>query len=103
AMDLNALHRKPRMPSVKNTATAGVESSPSEVEEIHMEAATKRPVESSAPNQVATGQPGKRVKIAVRKNKSHHGEGSYRRRLEKRSQRLRLRRVRPCLTLDRDQ
>ncbi|RRT70112.1 hypothetical protein B296_00004814 [Ensete ventricosum] len=83
--------------------TAGVESSPSEVEEIHMEAATKRPVDRSAPNQVATGQPGKRVKIAVRKNKSHHGEGSYRRRLEKRSQRLRLRRVRPRLTLDRDQ
>ncbi|RWW70076.1 hypothetical protein BHE74_00022282 [Ensete ventricosum] len=47
AMDLNALRRKPRMPSMKNTAVAGAESSPSEVEEIRVEATTKRPIETS--------------------------------------------------------
>ncbi|RRT80386.1 hypothetical protein B296_00009416 [Ensete ventricosum] len=45
-MDMNALRRKPRMSSAKNTTATGVESSPSEVEEIRVEAATKRPIES---------------------------------------------------------
>ncbi|RZS22369.1 hypothetical protein BHM03_00055138 [Ensete ventricosum] len=52
AMDLNALCRKPRMPSGKNTTATGVENSPSKVEEI---------------------------RVAVRKHKSRHGEGSSRR------------------------
>ncbi|RWW20955.1 hypothetical protein GW17_00014899 [Ensete ventricosum] len=69
-MDLNALRRKPRMPSRKNTSAAGAGSSPLEVEEIRMEIATKRPVESLAPDQATTGQPRKLVKIAVRKHKS---------------------------------
>ncbi|RWW44368.1 hypothetical protein BHE74_00049891 [Ensete ventricosum] len=63
-MDLNALRRKPRMPSRKNTSAAGAGSSPLEVEEIRMEITTKRPVESLAPDQATTGQPRKLVKIA---------------------------------------
>ncbi|RWW50478.1 hypothetical protein BHE74_00043252 [Ensete ventricosum] len=38
-----------------------------------MEITTKRPVESPTPDQAATGRPRKRVKIAVRKHKSHYG------------------------------
>ncbi|RZR80603.1 hypothetical protein BHM03_00006657 [Ensete ventricosum] len=41
-MDLNALRRKPRMPSRKNTSAAGAGSSPLEVEEIRVEIVTKR-------------------------------------------------------------
>ncbi|RRT59084.1 hypothetical protein B296_00013005 [Ensete ventricosum] len=78
-MDLNALRRKPRMPSVKNTMAAGTKSSPLDVEEICVEATTKRSVESSAPDRAVTSRPGKWVKIAVRKHKSRHGEGSSRR------------------------
>ncbi|RRT54686.1 hypothetical protein B296_00043440 [Ensete ventricosum] len=77
-MDLNVLHRKPRVLSGKNTLAFGVESSPPEVEEVRLETTTKRPAESPTPNQAATGRPGKRVKIVVRKHKSHHGEGSSR-------------------------
>ncbi|RRT49210.1 hypothetical protein B296_00052546 [Ensete ventricosum] len=59
-MDLNALCRKLRMPSGKNTSTAGAESSPPEVEEIRVETATKRPVKSLAPDHAAAIRPGKR-------------------------------------------
>ncbi|RZS28285.1 hypothetical protein BHM03_00061840 [Ensete ventricosum] len=38
----------------------------------------KRPIGSSVPEQAATSRSGKRVKIAVRKHKSRHGEGSSR-------------------------
>ncbi|RZR98109.1 hypothetical protein BHM03_00027420 [Ensete ventricosum] len=69
---------KPRVLSRKNTLASGIESSPPEVEEVRVETMTKRPAESPTPNQAATGRPGKRVKIVVRKHKSHHGEGSSR-------------------------
>ncbi|RZS13044.1 hypothetical protein BHM03_00044569 [Ensete ventricosum] len=49
AMDLNSLHRKPRMPSGKNTSASRAENSQLEVEEIYMETTTKRPARSSAP------------------------------------------------------
>ncbi|RZS11867.1 hypothetical protein BHM03_00043240, partial [Ensete ventricosum] len=39
-----------RMPIVNNSAIVGAESSPSEVEEIRMEAAMKRLVESLTPD-----------------------------------------------------
>ncbi|RRT40251.1 hypothetical protein B296_00046108 [Ensete ventricosum] len=39
-----------RMPIVNNSVVAGAESSPSEVEEIRMEVAIKRLVESLAPD-----------------------------------------------------
>ncbi|RWW20782.1 hypothetical protein GW17_00015083 [Ensete ventricosum] len=77
-MDLNVLRRKPRVMSGKNTLAAMAESSPLEVEEIRVETMTKRPIRSLAPNQATAGRPGKRVKIAVRKHKSHHSEGSSR-------------------------
>ncbi|RWW77680.1 hypothetical protein BHE74_00014134 [Ensete ventricosum] len=71
-MDMNALRRKPRMSSAKNTTAARAESSPLDVEEICVEAATKRSIESSAPDRAVTSRPGKWVKIAVIKHKSRH-------------------------------
>ncbi|RWW35370.1 hypothetical protein BHE74_00059709 [Ensete ventricosum] len=64
--------QKLRMPSGKNTSTAGAESSPPKVEEIRVETATKRPVESLAPDQAAAIRPGKRVKIA-----GHHYQMAF--------------------------
>ncbi|RZS22516.1 hypothetical protein BHM03_00055298 [Ensete ventricosum] len=78
AMDLNALHRKPKMLSGKNPLAIGARGSSSEVEEIHIENTMKRPVESSVLDQVVAGRAGKRVKITVRKHKSYHDEGSSR-------------------------
>ncbi|RWW03758.1 hypothetical protein GW17_00033057 [Ensete ventricosum] len=43
-MDLNVLHRKPRVQSRKNTLATGAESSPPKVEEIRVETTTKRPM-----------------------------------------------------------
>ncbi|RRT71564.1 hypothetical protein B296_00013344 [Ensete ventricosum] len=60
----------------KNFSVARVENSPSEVEEVHVETIPKRPIGSPAPEQAATARPEKLVKIAVKKHKSHHGEGS---------------------------
>ncbi|RRT45857.1 hypothetical protein B296_00016996 [Ensete ventricosum] len=74
--DLNALRRKLKMSGVKNSSDARVESSPPEVEEIHVEATPKRPVGSSAPEQVATARLEKWVKMTMKNHKSHHGEGS---------------------------
>ncbi|RWV79659.1 hypothetical protein GW17_00059178 [Ensete ventricosum] len=70
---------QPRMSSEKNTSAARARSSPPKVEEIRVETTTKRPVKSLAPDQATAGRPRKWVKIAVRKHKSHHGEGSSRR------------------------
>ncbi|RWW52872.1 hypothetical protein BHE74_00040677 [Ensete ventricosum] len=67
---------KPRMSGGKNFSVARAENSPSEVEEVHVETIPKRPIGSSAPEQAATARPEKLVKIAVKKHKSHHGEGS---------------------------
>ncbi|RZS12727.1 hypothetical protein BHM03_00044215 [Ensete ventricosum] len=69
-------HRKPRMSGGKNFSVARVENSPSEVEEVHVETIPKRPIGSPAPEQAATARPEKLVKIAMKKHKSHHGEGS---------------------------
>ncbi|RWW72471.1 hypothetical protein BHE74_00019723 [Ensete ventricosum] len=77
-MDLNILRKKPRMPSGKSTLAVGPESTQPEVKAIHAKTSTKRPVESSVPDQVAASRPEKRVKIAVRNHKSHHGEGGSR-------------------------
>ncbi|RWW08029.1 hypothetical protein BHE74_00047992 [Ensete ventricosum] len=74
--DLNALRRKLKMSGAKNSSDARVESSPPEVEEIHVEATPKRPVGSSAPEQVATARLEKWVKMTVKNHKSRHGEGS---------------------------
>ncbi|RWW83449.1 hypothetical protein BHE74_00008037, partial [Ensete ventricosum] len=63
----------------KSTPTAGPESVQLEVEVIHMEASAKRPVGSPVADQATVGRPSKRVKIPVRKHKSHRGEGSSRR------------------------
>ncbi|RRT79651.1 hypothetical protein B296_00023479 [Ensete ventricosum] len=54
------------------------------VEVIHAEASTKQPVGSPIANQATVGRPSKQVKIAVRKHKSHHGEGSSRRAAQER-------------------
>ncbi|RZR97339.1 hypothetical protein BHM03_00026509 [Ensete ventricosum] len=78
AMDLNILRKKPRMPSGKSTLAVGPESTQPEVKAIHAKTSAKRPVESSVPDQVAASRPEKRVKIAVRNHKSHHGEGGSR-------------------------
>ncbi|RRT43601.1 hypothetical protein B296_00045965 [Ensete ventricosum] len=74
--DYRALHMKPKMPSKKNLSAVGAGGSMSEVEEICAENTTKRPVESSAPDQAAASRLRKRVKIVVKKHKSRHGEGS---------------------------
>ncbi|RWW40813.1 hypothetical protein BHE74_00053749, partial [Ensete ventricosum] len=79
AMDLNVLRKKPRMPGGKSAPVVGPESAQPEVEVIHTEASAKRPVESLVANQATTGRPGKQIKIAVRKHKSHCGKGSSRR------------------------
>ncbi|RWV77614.1 hypothetical protein GW17_00061531 [Ensete ventricosum] len=78
-MDLNVLRRKSRMSSNKCAPTIGAECSQSEVEVIHVETTTKRLVGSSTPDQEAASRPGKRIKVAVGKHKSRHGEGSSRR------------------------
>ncbi|RWW70577.1 hypothetical protein BHE74_00021737 [Ensete ventricosum] len=64
---------------VKSTLVAGPEGAQPKVEVIHTEALAKRPTGSLVLDQTAAGRPGKQVKIAVRKHKSHHGEGSSRR------------------------
>ncbi|RWW51266.1 hypothetical protein BHE74_00042401 [Ensete ventricosum] len=78
-MDLNVLRKKPRMPSWKSASVVGPESTQPKVEVIHMETSAKRPIGSLVPDQAVDGRPGKRVKIAVRKHKSRHSEGSSRR------------------------
>ncbi|RZR82489.1 hypothetical protein BHM03_00008931 [Ensete ventricosum] len=78
-MDLNTCRRKPKMPSGKNPSATGARGSSSEVEEICTKNATKRPVESSVPDQVVIGRAGKWVKIAVRKHKFRHSKGSSQR------------------------
>ncbi|RZS01904.1 hypothetical protein BHM03_00031863 [Ensete ventricosum] len=79
AMDLNVLRKKPRMSGGKSAPAAGPEGTRLEVEVTHTEASAKRPAGSSIPDQTVAGRLEKRVKIAVRKHKSHHGEGSSRR------------------------
>ncbi|RZR74155.1 hypothetical protein BHM03_00032933 [Ensete ventricosum] len=78
-MDLNVLRKKPKMSSEKSAPTAGPKSTQPEVEVIHMETSAKRPIGSPVPDQVAVSRPNKRVKIAVRKHKSRHNEGSSQR------------------------
>ncbi|RWV84677.1 hypothetical protein GW17_00053592 [Ensete ventricosum] len=55
-----------------------LENSPPEVEKVRVETTPKRPAGSLAPEQAATARLGKRIKIAVKKHKSSHGEGSSR-------------------------
>ncbi|RRT56866.1 hypothetical protein B296_00009022 [Ensete ventricosum] len=45
---------------------------------MHTEASGKRPATGLAPDPTATSQPGKRVKMAMRRHKPHHEEGSSR-------------------------
>ncbi|RRT42914.1 hypothetical protein B296_00044941 [Ensete ventricosum] len=78
-MNLNVLHKKPRMSSVKSAPTAGPKSTQPEMEVIHVETSAKRPIGGPVLDQAAASRPGKWVKIAVRKHKSHRDEGSSRR------------------------
>ncbi|RRT69004.1 hypothetical protein B296_00021604 [Ensete ventricosum] len=78
-MDLNVLCKKPRMPRGKSAPVAGPESAQPEVELIHTKASAKQLVGSPVVDQATAGRPGKWVKIAVRKHKSHRDEGSSRR------------------------
>ncbi|RRT65402.1 hypothetical protein B296_00021923, partial [Ensete ventricosum] len=55
----------------ESALVAGPEGAQPEVEVIHAEASAKRPAGSPVLDQTATGQPGKQVKIAVRKHKSY--------------------------------
>ncbi|RRT44168.1 hypothetical protein B296_00047329 [Ensete ventricosum] len=78
AMDLSVLRKKPRMPGWKSAPAAGPESTQPEVEVIHMETSAKRHVGSMVADQATISRPGKWVKIAVRKHKSHRDKGSSR-------------------------
>ncbi|RRT84762.1 hypothetical protein B296_00006207 [Ensete ventricosum] len=62
----------------KSAPAVGPESTQLEVKVIHMETSAKRPIGSPVADQATTGRPSKRVKIAVRKHKSRHDEGSSR-------------------------
>ncbi|RWW84737.1 hypothetical protein BHE74_00006636 [Ensete ventricosum] len=63
----------------KGTPVAGPDGTQPEVEVTHAEASRKQTAGSSVPDKIATGRPGKQVKIAVRKHKAHRGEGSLHR------------------------
>ncbi|RRT36479.1 hypothetical protein B296_00053213 [Ensete ventricosum] len=78
-MDLNVLRKKPRMPGGKGAPVASREGAQPEVEVTHAEASGKRLTGSPVPDQTVADQPGKRVKIAMRKHKAYRGEGSSRR------------------------
>ncbi|KAJ8499942.1 hypothetical protein OPV22_010494 [Ensete ventricosum] len=67
------------MSSKKSAPTTGPKSTQPEVEVIHMETSAKRPIGSPVLDQVVVSRPNKRVKIAVRKHKSRHNEGSSQR------------------------
>ncbi|RZR88637.1 hypothetical protein BHM03_00016259 [Ensete ventricosum] len=71
AMDLNVLRKKLGMPGGKSAPAVGPEGAQPEVEVIHTEASAKQPVGSLIADQATVGRPGKWVKIAVRKHKSH--------------------------------
>ncbi|RWW76745.1 hypothetical protein BHE74_00015145 [Ensete ventricosum] len=62
----------------ESAPAVGPESTQPEVKVIHIETSAKRPIGSPVDDQATTGRPGKQVKIAVRKHKSRHGEGSSR-------------------------
>ncbi|RRT67064.1 hypothetical protein B296_00030774 [Ensete ventricosum] len=84
AMDLNVLQKKPWMLGGNGAPAADPKSVQPEVEVTHTKASGKRPAGSPAPDPTATGRPRKWVKIAVRKYKAHHREGSLRRATQER-------------------
>ncbi|RZR86331.1 hypothetical protein BHM03_00013518 [Ensete ventricosum] len=85
-MDLSALHDMLKVSPGKSTLAARVTPSSPEVEDVHVKAVLrttpastpKRSAKKSMPRQEDPTQTHKRVKVAVRKHKSRHGEGSSR-------------------------
>ncbi|RRT59311.1 hypothetical protein B296_00016863 [Ensete ventricosum] len=85
-MDLFALHSMLKVFASKSTLATRVTPSLLEVEEVHMETTPrtapaqtqKRQAEKLVPRQEDPTRTHKRVKVAVGKHKSQHGEGSSR-------------------------
>ncbi|RWV77335.1 hypothetical protein GW17_00061853, partial [Ensete ventricosum] len=76
AMNLDGLRKKLKVSGGKSSSAARAASSPPEAKEIYVEAMTKRHVGCAVLEQASIARLGKQVKIAVKKHKSHHGEGS---------------------------
>ncbi|RWW60312.1 hypothetical protein BHE74_00032703 [Ensete ventricosum] len=75
--DLHASLPKQR-PYNPESSEISISNSPPEVEKVRVETTPKRPAGSLAPEQAATARLGKQIKIAVKKHKSRHDEGSSR-------------------------